>query len=574
MLTKTFLNYVRAGYALLWVKSAEEARVLADFMNQIFSSKIKNADDKEEVYTTYVWDIIDGVVNYTLLKKSPEPERVTDTKSKVFGQIVSQTPGAEGSYVGKGDQGLLSPLSWLESKADDNTVLFLRDFHTYLKKDCEQWHIISRKIRNLLPTFKSKGKVLVIVAPTVDIPIELEKEVTVIDFKLPEREELKIILKAVCDSAGAPYPDGSKGTEDLVEELVDAALGMTIVEAENAFSVSLVEAGKFDSSIVRREKALIVKKTGLLEVVEAHESLDDIGGLENLKDYLLSRKDTFTKEAKEFGITPVKGILLAGVPGCGKSLTAKAVASAFNRPLLRLDMGKIFGKYVGESENNMKNCLDLAEAVSPCILWIDELEKSMAGNKPGSAQEGHETTRRVFQLLLTWLQEKKTDVLLVATANSIASLPPELLRAGRIDSTWWVDLPDAVQREEILKIHLRKVKRDPAKYKSLKEVVDKTEGFSGAELEVLIKEALVHAYTKKHKELMVEDIIETIPEITPISKMQSKEIEAQHRDAKDRGIKDASKSHAVAKAPVGDMKRKVNFPGAGAAASSGPIVAG
>ena len=224
MLTKTFLNYVRAGYALLWVKSAEEARVLADFMNQVFSSKIKNAEDKEEVYTTYVWDIIDGVVNYTLLKKSPEPERVTDTKSKQFGLIVSQTPGAEGSYVGKGDQGLLSPLSWLESKADDNIILFLRDFHTYLKKDCEQWHIISRKIRNLLPTFKSKGKVLVVVAPTVDIPIELEKEVTVIDFKLPEREELKIILKAVCDSAGAPHPDGSKGTEDLVEELVDAAL--------------------------------------------------------------------------------------------------------------------------------------------------------------------------------------------------------------------------------------------------------------------------------------------------------------------------------------------------------------
>jgi SpoVK/Ycf46/Vps4 family AAA+-type ATPase len=559
-MTETFLNYVKAGYALLWVRSSEEARVLADFMNQLHNSVIENDKKEKENYSTYVWDIIDGVVKYNLYKKTPVPEIIDDTSNRNFGKVVSQTPGAEESSTGRGDQGMLSPLVWMEDKASDNTILFLRDFHTYLKKDCDQWHYIVRKIRNLLPIFRSKGKTLVIVAPTVDIPAELEKEVTVIDFKLPERGDLKIVLNSVC-SARVPYP---KAMED---EIIDAALGMTVVEAENAFSVSLVEAGKFDSSIIRREKALIVKKTGLLEVVEAVDSLDDVGGLENLKEYLNMRKDTFTKEAKEFGVSALKGILLAGVSGCGKSLIAKAIASAFKRPLLRLDMGKIFGKYVGESEGNMNSCLDLASAVSPSVLWIDELEKSMAGNN-ANAQEGHETTRRVFQLLLTWLQEKKSDVLLVATANSIASLPPELLRAGRIDSTWWVDLPDAVQREEILKIHIKKAKRDPSKY-DLKEVVTKTEGFSGAELEVLIKESLVVAFGHKHKDVTVEDIVETIPAITPVSKMHSKAIEMQHKDALARGIKDASKSHTVAKvlATTTAPTRKMTFDGP----KTGPI---
>ena len=535
----SFINYVRAGYALLWVRSAEEARVLADFMNQVHSTKIKNAQNGEERYTTYVWDIIDGVVKYTLNKKSPEPERDEKESSKTHGQVISQTPGAADSAVGRGDQSTLSPLSWLDTKAPENTILFLRDYHPYLKKDYQDWHVLSRKIRNLLPVFKSRGKVLVIVGPTVEIPAELEKEVTVIDFKLPDRDDLRIILKAVCESAGADYP------KDNEEDMIDAALGMTVVEAENAFSVSLVEAGKFDSSIVRREKSLIVKKTGLLEVVETKESLDDIGGLEYLKKYLKERAETFSKEAKEFGIQALRGLLLAGVPGCGKSLTAKAVATAFHRPLLRLDMGKIFGKYVGESEDNMKRCLDLAEAVAPCVLWIDELEKSMAGNNAGSGQEGHETTRRVFQLLLTWLQEKKTDVLLVATANSLETLPPELLRAGRIDSTWWVDLPDREQREEILKIHIKKAKRNPDDYKdSMQEILTRTEGFSGAELEVLIKEALVLAFSRKHKNLQGQDIIDTVQEITPVSRMQGAKIDAQRQKAKNDGIKQASASHA------------------------------
>jgi len=581
---QSFLNYVKAGYALLMVRTHEEARVLADFMNQIHTAKISSDKDGEERYSTYVWDFVDGVVKYTLVKKSPEPER--DMREKVNGQpnpklghMISQTPGQ--ANFGEGDGSVAAPLIWLDQKAGDNTILFLRDYHPYMRKDFQEWHALSRKIKNLLPTFKSAGKVLVLVGPTLEILPELEKEITVIDYRLPDREDLRIQLQAVCDSANAPFPDGTtqKGqdgksvkTENVVDEVLDAALGMTVVEAENAFSVSLVEAHKFDPSIVRREKALIIKKTKLLEVVETTDSLEDIGGLEYLKEYLIARAKTFTAEAKKFGISALRGLLFAGVPGCGKSLMAKAVSTALRRPLLRLDMGKIFGKYVGESEDNMASCLHLAEAVSPCVLWIDELEKSIAGNNAGSGQEGHETTRRVFQLLLTWLQEKKADVLLVATANSLDSLPPELLRAGRIDSTWWVDLPDAEQRLEILKIHLRKAGRD-AKNFELAEVVSQTGGFSGAELEVLIKEALVRAFTSGHKDLEVQDILGTIPDMTPVSKMQGDKIERQRAKAKADGIKPASRSHAPivpATAVHTDGKRKVRYT-PGPAMGQGPI---
>lgn len=964
-----FRDYIMAGYPLLWLDTHEEHRALVTMVSAM--SKVK------EEYKLYTWDIVDGV-------------RQIAIKDGLlgFGESIEST-------VDDGQSDPMLALQWLEKEAEENSLLFLKDFHPYMKKD----PVLVRKMRNLIPQFKACGKVMSLISSQVDIPPELNKELTVIQFNLPTREELKIVLRGVAESAGA-----NKALAEADQDaLLDASLGMTSFEAENAFSVSLIEAKRFDPTIIRREKAAIVKKTRLLEVVNSHYTLDDIGGLENLKAWLAEKGDSFSNEAKEFGVESPKGALLVGVPGCGKSLTAKAVSSAWQRPLIRLDVGKVFGSYVGESEANMRKCLEIAEAIAPCltkdteilmadgsvetigtlyekypeggfevigydeirrviipirvnkvtkryceenykvsysdgvstgyswnhlqpvmrngtfqwistcdlhegdfiavplgplegistdirkylpeklryyevyghkqvpydqagviawgnggytdsiiykwpseinedllylcgllksdgslgkrriaftntnrvlcdkfshllwdlfglevseryvpkeevkkggknlpglnqeiyqdywvlhadsylvaqilrnvlrhirgleanligaflagyidgdgcilpdkyprivfcskkkniqnllrdllkrfgilpskgtnagivisgeqclqlksiilyhpdkvkklqkisvvhqrsdrvrvfplgrfltgmreslgkktnhfksasssefhawehnqrpvplnrilklseeikgssqvwydrlmdyisspvrwvriesiksighqevydlccegvhnfiangilthncVLWIDELEKSFAGTKGNQA---HETTEHVFQEFLTWLQEKKADVFLVATANSVESLPPELLRPGRIDVTFWVDLPDEVQRREIFEIHLKKRGRDPEMFKKdICEIMEVCNGFSGAEIEVWIKEALAKAWHRKNKDLQKQDLLDTAREMTPISRLMENDINRARQWAKNRGTKNASIVH-------------------------------
>jgi len=430
-----FMNKVKASYSCLWVKTHEEERALAEYVAEAARTVIKNPETgADEPFSTFSWDVASGLRKVTI----------------EGGRLAYEKPIAKSTDPVK-------PLIWIDTPQasdgpGDNTIIFLKDYHEYLGKNFRDADIIKRTIRNILPALRGTCKCLVILSSVVVIPDELDKEIRMIDYKLPTRAELKGVLQYICESAGVP--ENRRPTPALEEELINAALGMTSIEAGNAFSVSLTEGKGLKPEIIRREKSGIVQKSGILEVVEVTETLADVGGLENLKRDLMIRKDNFTNAAHDFGVRSPKGIVFVGVPGCGKSLTAKATASAFGMPLLRLDMGKVFGKYVGESEGNMDKCLAIASAVAPCCLWIDEIEKDLAGNKDGG-QEGHETTKKVFKMLLTFLQERKSDVFLVATANSVRSLPPELLRSGRIDKIYWVDLPDPVQREEIIRIHLR-----------------------------------------------------------------------------------------------------------------------
>jgi SpoVK/Ycf46/Vps4 family AAA+-type ATPase len=319
---------------------------------------------------------------------------------------------------------------------------------------------------------------------------------------------------------------------------------MTSLEAENTYAAVYQESGRFDPALIVKEKAEIVKKSGLLEVVDTTETLNDIGGLENMKEWLVTRAECFSEKARRFGIEPPKGMLLVGVPGSGKSLAIKAISAAWNRPCLRLDMGRIYNSLLGESEHNMEKVLDIASASAPCTLWIDEIEKALSGNKSG--QESHETSRKMFQTLLTWMQERKADVFLAATANSVTSLPPELLRAGRIDVKFWVDLPDSVQRQEILAIHLRKRGRDIAAYQNdVPRLVAACDTFTGAEIEMWIKEALVHAYHARHDDLMTEDLIATQASVVPISKLAAQDIAQAREWSVAHGILMASASHST-----------------------------
>lgn len=497
-----FLNYVAAGYPLLWIQTHEEFRAMVSFANEMQKSK--------DPFNLYSWDIIDGIKKRMIEKGEFKSSKLED-------------------------EGLNDPLIALEWAAsnkgmEDDSILFLLDYHYYLDKDAKNTGALIRKIKNIMPTFKATGKILAIISHTIRIPPELEKETTVITFGLPDMDELKITLKSVCESGNAPYPEHDK-------DILDAARGMTSLEAENAFSLSLLEKKCFDSEIIRREKSAIVKKTGLLEVIETKETINDVGGLNNLKTWLQARENCFSKEAQNFGIKPPKGLLIIGVPGTGKSLLAKTIASIFRKTLLRLDVGKVYGQYVGDSESNIRKCLDIADAVAPTLLWIDELEKSFSGAKDNG--NSHETSKRVFSTFLTWLQEKTTDVFIVATANKVSALPPELIRSGRFDAIFWVDIPDTdAQRKEILDIHLKKVGHEKDNLDRLL-LAKKCEGFTGAEIEVWVANALIRAFQQSH-DLTEQDFIDVYKDVTPISILMKDDIETSRNWARNHGVKYAS----------------------------------
>lgn len=325
-----FLNYALAGHPLLWVETYEEYRAMTVFAREMTACK-----EKKHLFS---WNRGDGIKSRTL------KDGVLETA-----KVVVKTEGVELDDP-------VAALDWAADSLPPDGILFLLDFHTYGKKD-----YVCRKIKNLLPKFMSAGKMLVIVSHTVDIPPELEKDTTVVHFKLPGREDLVTILKSICESNKAQYP---KEDNDIIE----AAQGLTWQEAMNAFAMSLVEKKEFNAELIRREKSSVVRKTGLLEVVESKVSLDEVGGLENIKAWLRARQNSFTDKAREFGVVPPKGALFVGVPGTGKSLISKAVSVAWGRPLLRLDIGKCMGSYVGESEGNLRKVLAIAEAVSPCLI--------------------------------------------------------------------------------------------------------------------------------------------------------------------------------------------------------------
>ncbi len=405
----------------------------------------------------------------------------------------------------------------LVHEAPEFTVFVLKDFHPYLKDSR-----VIRLLRDLAVRIRGKAQTLILLGPSLNLPPELEKDVTVIDYPIPKAEDVNAVLDQVIASVkDNPKVDSSLSPEAR-ELLVKSALGLTLDEIEAAFARSLVERKKFDVEVILEEKQQIIRKSGLLEYYPAQNSLGDVGGMELLKEWLDKRTQSFTDKARAFGIPAPKGILLLGVQGCGKSLLAKAVAAEWNLPMLKLDVGRIFGSLVGQSEENIRRAIRTAESVAPCILWADELEKGFAGIQ-GSGVSDSGTTARVFATFLTWMQDKTAPVFLIATANDVSALPPEMLRKGRFDEIFFVDLPDLDERQQIFKIHLSKRKRDPANY-DLGKLADATKGFSGAEIEQVVVGALFSAFDEE-RELSEEDLITEAKSVVPLSVMMREDIE-------------------------------------------------
>jgi ATP-dependent 26S proteasome regulatory subunit len=424
---------------------------------------------------------------------------------------------------GQNDPSTSDPLKALDFIMDcDQPALFvLLDFDPFLDDP-----VVERKLRDVAHALKASYKTLIIVSPSLKIPDHLEKDVTVIDYRLPDLAELTGLLDnivaQVADNPNIRIELDDQGREQLVK----AALGLTASEAENVFAKALVLNSALDIGdveVVLAEKEQIIRKSGILEFYSTDEKFAEIGGLDSLKEWLKKRGKAFTEAAREFGLPEPKGALLLGVQGCGKSLSAKAVAGLWHLPLLRLDVGSVFSGIVGSSEQNMRRAIRLAESIAPCILWLDELEKGFAGTQSSSFSDAG-TTSRVFGSFITWLQEKTCPVFVIATANDITALPPELMRKGRFDEIFFVDLPSEPEREEIFRIHLAKRDRDPEQF-DLKQLAGVARGFSGAEIEQVVVSALYDAFDQD-RDLTQEDLVANIKGTVPLSATRKEDIDA------------------------------------------------
>ncbi len=374
------------------------------------------------------------------------------------------------------------------------------------------------ELRDISAAFKrgSKRRNLVFLSPVLKVPAELESSVAIVDFELPNRNAIGKIVDRILRSLPPELPLRIREDEDYRERVIEAALGLTAEEAENVYSKSLVRTRCFDIDTILGEKKHIIRKSGLLEFYESRAGFGDVGGLEVLKGWLNKRQAAFSKRARDFGLPLPKGILLVGVPGCGKSLTAKAVGAMWQLPLLRLDVGKVFSSLVGSSEENIRKAIKTAEAVAPSILWLDELEKGFSGTGSSGQSDGG-TTARVFGSFITWLQEKSSPVFVIATANDVSQLPPELLRKGRFDEIFFVDLPTEDERASITAIHLERKNRNPDEF-NIDMLVKATQGFSGSEIEQGIVSALFDAFEfGDGRDINDEILQQAVSEIIPLS---------------------------------------------------------
>lgn len=476
---------LRSRHTLLWVTSREETRVERALIQAA-------ADASFEVR---LWDCCSGITKAT-------GEQVRDVRD----------PAGALEYI---------------RTSKERAVFVLRDLHRWMDP------VVLRSLRNLARSLqsvpKTEARSVVLLTPSGDVPMELAGCTTVVDYPLPDRAEiaqlLDDVLKALPEGVREGAANGSK------EAAVDSAVGLSAEEAANCYAKSLVASRKIDPSIVAGEKKRVIARERVLTWYDPDpRGLDAVGGLDNLKAWLRQRRSAFSAAARAFGLPAPKGCLLAGIPGCGKSLTAKAVAAAWQMPLLRLDMGGLRSKYVGESEANVRKALQVAEAVSPCILWLDELEKALAGST-GPAGDGG-VAADALGVVLSWMQERSGSVFVIATANDVEKLPPELLRKGRFDELWWIDLPTPTERAEIVAASLRQYGRNPAVV-DLDAVAMATSRFTGSEIASLVPDALYVAF-EQQRELTTADLEAAAETVVPLAVTASDRIESMRSWAKGR----------------------------------------
>jgi SpoVK/Ycf46/Vps4 family AAA+-type ATPase len=413
---------------------------------------------------------------------------------------------------------------------DGEGIYFFKDLHRYLSET-----EVIRRLQDVAHRFSKARRAVVLSAPHIDLPSELEKLAACVKFDLPSVEELKTLAKRVISDLSKQHTIRVELSSDDFDRLVERLTGLTFFEAERVLNRAVLDDLALttkDFELVTEIKKELLRKEGILELVASAESLAQVGGLQNLKKWLEKRAKAFTPEARTFGLQPPKGIILLGVQGCGKSMAAKAVAKVWGLPLLKMEAGRIYDKYIGESDKNLERALSMAEHMAPCVLMIDEIEKGFA--YVGSSESDAGLSRRIFGRLLGWLQDKKAPVFVVATCNQISQLPPELMRQGRFDEVFFIDLPSVQERKEIFSIHLRNRKRDPALF-DLDKLAAASEGFTGAEIEQSVVSALYTAFSRS-ADVNTSVVLEELAATRPISVVRSEEIDALRQWAQGRTV--------------------------------------
>lgn len=485
-------NYIKAGYACLWAVSHEEERITAEI-----------AKVAEELnYALWSWTITAGLVN----KDESGLDKTQDPLAALT-QFIAHTVSKKGEPEG--------------TNIPNKSIVILKDFHAFLKNAPA---LLVRRLKEAITVGRASNRHLIILGCQLNLPPELEKEITVIEFSLPDREELRVVAERTAKAAG-------QEVNGNMEQILDAGSGLTTTEFEDACAFSKVEHGSIEPGVVSRIKAAVLKKGGILEVLNPGVTFDDLGGLRELKDWVSKRKRAFSKEARLYGLPMPKGVILCGVQGAGKSYATRAIASELECPLLRLDAGKLFGGLVGSSEANVRSVIAQVEAFGKCILQIDEIDKGFAGMTGGHDGDSG-TTRRVIGTFLTWMQDKTSPVFIVATANDLTKLPPELLRKGRWDELFFIDLPAFEERVEIWRVQIRRHGRKPDKF-DLEALAQQTGEWTGAEIEALFKEGLYWAFGQD-KEPDTATLQMLMQNTVPLSKTMAEPIKALREWSKGR----------------------------------------
>lgn len=491
---------IRARYPLLYIVAVEEEPV-----EEVLSLLAAQSQPQRKVL---LWDIVRGW-----------DDNGSD-KGSVMGAL---------SRIGK-------------VAAQESIVFVLRDLHPILKNPHTKDNApVVRELKNLTRELKRSRKTLVLTSHTLELPAELMEEVTVIDFPLPTVAEINYLIEQLV------VPEKLKVSGLAREQLVKACQGLSRARIQRVLAKALAAKQQVDQSDIEgvlAEKQQAIRQTGILEFFTARESLKSLGGLENLKQWVRMRQDAFTEEARRYGIPNPKGVLLVGIQGTGKSLSAKTIANEWRLPLLRLDSGRLFGGIVGESESRVRQMIQLAEAIAPCVLWIDEIDKAF-GNISSGFDGDSGTSRRVFGSLITWMQEKTSPVFIVATANNVRILPAELLRKGRFDEIFFLNLPTEAERQEILKVHLQRLRPSRLREFDLTLLARLAKDFSGAEIEQVVIDAMNRAFGQgsngQRRDFTTEDILRAIEETVPLAAIARDQIEALKHWAAEAGARTASK---------------------------------
>ncbi len=465
--SEEFSLLVRAKYPIIYIVTAEEERV-----EKVIAEVAKACIPAREVF---YYDLVRGF-----------------------------------EHDGQAKNNLLQALQKIEQDLPQIAAIYVfRDLHRRLAQRPDEQ--ITRQLRNLFRYLRSTRKTLVLMSPVLEIPAELDEQITVINFPLPSTEDIKLAINQAIPS------EQIRLSRDRLEQLIKACTGLTRDRIFQILAKAIVQKQYIDETdidLVLAEKQQRIRQTDFLEFFTPNETIDRIGGLDHFKYWLQQRQRAFSEEARQFGLPNPKGVLLMGIQGTGKSLCAKAIAHMWNLPLLRLDVGRLFGSLVGQSESRTRQTIQQAESMAPCVFWMDEIDKAF-GNIMGSSTDSG-TSQRVLGSLLTWMQEKSSPVFIVATANNIDVLPPELLRKGRFDEIFFINLPNLKERQQIFKVHLQRFRPHELAQFNIDQMAEITPEFSGAEIEQAIIEGMYYAFNQ-NRDLTTEDIIKAVKETFPLA---------------------------------------------------------